>query len=135
MRENPRGPLAIADAQIKEETGRDSDDWYFLLDAWGARGQTHRAIVDHLQTIYGLGDDWANTMAVRYEFARGLQHQLSIPADLIAATLFKPQARLKLEEMDAAQQRHVIATIDAPPDAQQRRARIAAIVQQLLETE
>ena len=45
MANQGRGPLAMSDELITEETGRSSDDWYVMLDAWGAPKKGHRATV------------------------------------------------------------------------------------------
>ncbi len=93
MQQKQRGPLGIADEDVLNETGRSSDDWYFLLDAWGAPQKGHAAIVEQLRDIYNLGEDWAGVLAIRYECARDLQAKTSTPADLIAALMIRPTER------------------------------------------
>ena len=69
---NPgRGPLAMPDDLIAEETGRPSEDWYVMLDAWGAPQKGHRATVAELENVFGLRERWAYVVAIRYEAAPG----------------------------------------------------------------
>lgn len=131
MQQRGRGPLAITDEQVIEETRRSSEDWYVLLDAWGARQHSHAEIAGHLRSIYGLDDNWSNTLAVRYAHARNLQQTTSVPGDLIAAMILKPAARERFEALPAAAQRTLINRLDASLDARDRRRRIQEIVAEL----
>lgn len=103
MRELPRGPLAIPDEVIELETGRNTEAWCILLDASGARGFTHTQLLEHLEQIYGLEPRWASIIAVRYEVARGIEREVNVPADLVAALFFKPAARRKFEQLSRAE--------------------------------
>ena len=82
MEMRSRSPLGLPDEVIREETGRMSEAWYILLDAWGAPEKGHVATVRHLEEVHGLAERWANTIAIRYEDARNLQETTSVPADL-----------------------------------------------------
>lgn len=131
MRELPRGPLAIPDEVIELETGRNTEAWCILLDASGARGFTHAQLLEHLEQIYGLEPRWASTIAVRYEVARGIEREVNVPADLVAALFFKPAARRKFEQLSRAEQRSLVAWLDQAVDAQERKARIETLLERL----
>ncbi len=124
VHEQPRGPLAIPDEVIHFETGRFSAQWFFLLDASGAREFSHAHLVDHLERIYALETRWASTVALRYEAARGIDREATVPADLVAAMIFKAAARRRFEQLSRPEQRSLLAWLDAAADAQERTARI-----------
>lgn len=131
MSTHARGPLAIPDEQIVDETGRSSADWAVLLDAWGAPEKGHTATVAELQTVFGLGERWAHIVAIRYEAARGLQGQSSVPADLVTALILKPTLRIRFEQMDVAEQRAISRWIEAAEDKPTRTQRVQETVRQL----
>jgi len=68
-------PLATSDAEIRRRTGRGWEEWFDLLDAWGAADRSHREIarwVAEQQGIVPLA--WnAQAVASSYERARGLR--------------------------------------------------------------
>lgn len=131
MHDLPRGPLAIPDEVIELETGRKSEAWYILLDAGGARSFSHAQLLEHLERIYGLEPRWASTIAVRYEAARGIEREVNVPADLVAALFFKAAARRKFEQLSRADQRSLITWLDEAEDAQERKARIESLIERL----
>lgn len=131
MHEQPRGPLAIPDDVIQAETGRDTVSWGILLDASGAPGFSHAQLIAHLQDIYGLDARWAGTVAVRYEAARGIEREVTVPADLVAAMIFRSSARLRFEQMARSEQRNLIFWIDQAADAKERNARMDALIERL----
>jgi hypothetical protein len=67
--------LATSDAKIRQRTGRGWEEWFDLLDDWGAAGRTHREIarwVAEQQGVVPLA--WnAQAIAGSYERARGLR--------------------------------------------------------------
>ncbi len=132
MDSSSRGPLGMPEDAVVEETGRGSEAWFALLDAWGANEKGHIARVQHLQEIYGLSERWANTVAIRYEAARDLQEESSVPADLISAMILKAAARIRFESLPPVEQRSIIHWIEAADDPQERRERIRATVAQLM---
>lgn len=131
MQPKQRGPLGIADDDVLSETGRSSDDWYFLLDAWGAPQKGHAAIVEQLRDIYSLGEDWAGVLAIRYECARDLQAKTSTPADLIAALMIRPAERARYDALSYEEQWAAISWIENSPDRDERRRRIQTTVSEL----
>ena len=131
MEMKSRGPLGMPEEAVVEETGRASEDWYVLLDAWGAPEKGHVAIVQHLQEVFGLSDRWANTIAIRYEAARDLQEESSVPADLISAMILKPAARVAFESLPSSAQRNLVDYIENGDEPADRRDRISDVVIQL----
>ncbi len=131
MQDQARGPLALTDDVIRAETGRDSESWYIMLDAGGARQLSHGQIVELLADVYGLEDRWAGIMAVRYEAARAIDREVAVPADLVAAMLFKSAARVRFEQLPQPEQRSLIFWIDEAADNSERRARIGELIERL----
>jgi uncharacterized protein DUF4287 len=58
---------------VRRATGRDRDEWFALLDAWGAGGRPYREIADWLMGEHGVSRWWAQKLIVEYEEARGLR--------------------------------------------------------------
>lgn len=58
---------------VRRATGRDRDEWFGLLDAWGAAGRPYREIADWLTDKHDLSSWWAQKLIVEYEQARGLR--------------------------------------------------------------
>mgnify|MGYP005837929053 CR=1 FL=1 len=131
MHEQPRGPLAIPDEVIQVETGRTTEAWNILLDATDARSFSHAQLIEHLESIYGLETRWANTVAIRYETARGIDREVNVPADLVAAMLFKAAARQRFELLTRAEQRNLLAWLDEAANAKERKARIQDLLNRL----
>lgn len=131
MHEQPRGPLAIPDEVIQFETGRTTEDWNIMLDASDARTFSHAQLIDHLETIYGLETRWASTVAIRYETACGIDREVNVPADLVAAMIFKTAARQRFEQLALAEQRSLLAWLGAAADAQERKMRIQELLDRL----
>jgi hypothetical protein len=67
--------LSTSDETIRERTGRGWEEWFELLDEWGAPGRTHREIARWLAEQQGLHPLAWNVQAVAgsYERARGLR--------------------------------------------------------------
>lgn len=66
-----------SDDAVRDATGRSWDEWFELLDRWGARDRKHGDIARHLVDEHGVGGWWAQSVTVAYERARGmrLKHQ------------------------------------------------------------
>ena len=58
---------------VQRATGRDRDEWFALLDEWGAPGRRYRDIAEWLTSAHGLSRWWAQKLIVEYEQARGLR--------------------------------------------------------------
>ncbi|MFE9657164.1 hypothetical protein [Micromonospora sp. NPDC006431] len=63
----------VSDAVLRERTGRAWDDWFRLLDEWGAVERGHTEIARWLVTTHDVPGWWAQTVTVGYEQARGLR--------------------------------------------------------------
>ena len=67
--------LATSDAAIRERTGRGWEEWFDLLDDWGAADRTHRETARFLADLQGLHPLAWNVQAIvgSYERTRGLR--------------------------------------------------------------
>src|SRR6266511_3058285 len=72
---NERPVLATSDEAIRRRTGRGWEEWFDLLDAWGAAERPHREIARWVAEQQGVEPlAWgAQAVAVSYERARGLR--------------------------------------------------------------
>ncbi|MDQ4025861.1 MAG: DUF4287 domain-containing protein [Actinomycetota bacterium] len=73
-----RTPRTIAAHRPAEEavvsaTGRPTEEWFGLLDAWGATGRTHTEIARWLVDEQGVDGWWAQSLTVSYEQERGMR--------------------------------------------------------------
>lgn len=70
-----RRVLATSDAEIRRRTGRGWEEWFDLLDEWGAPERSHREIARWLAEQQGIDPlAWnAQAIANSYELARGLR--------------------------------------------------------------
>ena len=68
-------PLATSDAAIRQRTGRGWEEWFDLLDAWGAAVRSHRDIARWVAEQLGIDPLAWNSQAIAgsYERARGLR--------------------------------------------------------------
>jgi uncharacterized protein YndB with AHSA1/START domain len=62
-----------SDEVIRSNTGREWDQWFALLDAWGAVERPHPEIARWLNQEHGVPGWWAQGVTVAYEQARGLR--------------------------------------------------------------
>ena len=67
--------LATSDDEIRRRTGRGWEEWFGLLDEWGAGERSHREIARWLAEQQGIEPLAWNAQAVAgsYELARGLR--------------------------------------------------------------
>jgi uncharacterized protein YndB with AHSA1/START domain len=89
--ERPR--LATSDENIRARTGRGWEEWFDLLDEWGAADRTHREVARWLAEQQGAVPLAWNVQAVvgSYELARGLR-QVGEHDDGFMATVSKTVA-------------------------------------------
>nr|WP_042178209.1 DUF4287 domain-containing protein [Kibdelosporangium sp. MJ126-NF4]CEL13048.1 hypothetical protein [Kibdelosporangium sp. MJ126-NF4]CTQ98735.1 hypothetical protein [Kibdelosporangium sp. MJ126-NF4] len=59
--------------RTRRAAGRDYEEWFALLDQWGAPGRPFREIADWLENEHALSAWWAQKLIVEYEQARGLR--------------------------------------------------------------
>src|SRR5215211_1691864 len=62
-----------SDDVVRANTGRTWDEWFALLDGWGAVDRPHPEIARWLNGEHGVPGWWAQGVTVAYERARGLR--------------------------------------------------------------
>jgi uncharacterized protein YndB with AHSA1/START domain len=68
------GPtLTMSDEAIRRRTGRGWEEWFDLLDEWGATQRSHKDAARWLREEQGSGGWNAQAIVVSYERARGLR--------------------------------------------------------------
>ena len=65
--------LTMSDDAIRERTGRGWEDWFDLLDEWGATERSHKEIATWLREQHDTGGWNSQSITVSYERARGLR--------------------------------------------------------------
>ena len=60
-------------AALKRTSGRDYDEWFRLLDMWGASKREYREIASWLTTEYGMSNWWAQKVTIEYQEFKGLR--------------------------------------------------------------
>ena len=73
MTEKKPGFRRIGDQAVLARTGKGWEEWYAILDAWAAGEKGHTQTVRHLREDYEIGPWWAQAVAIRYEWERGLR--------------------------------------------------------------
>ncbi|MDK1476359.1 hypothetical protein QNO07_23580 [Streptomyces sp. 549] len=63
----------LPEEAVRERTGRPADEWFALLDAWGAAVRTHTEIAHRLVEVHQVDGWWAQSITVAYEQSRGLR--------------------------------------------------------------
>ena len=63
----------MTDASIRTGTGKTWDQWFRILDDWGATQRTHRDIARWLHDEQGVPGWWSQTVTVGYERVRGMR--------------------------------------------------------------
>lgn len=64
---------SVSDAKVVESTGKSLQDWYRVLDDWGAKEKTHKEIAAYLYDEHGVTGWYAQSITVEYERERGLR--------------------------------------------------------------
>ncbi len=67
------GEQAISEEAVRSKTGKVWEEWFALLDAWGAAEKGHTRTAKHLVDAHAVSPWWAQTITVRYEQERGLR--------------------------------------------------------------
>ena len=60
-----------AESGVRRGTGREREDWFEVLDAWGGAAQPYGEIAGWLRDEHGLSAWWAQKLTVEYQQARG----------------------------------------------------------------
>jgi uncharacterized protein YndB with AHSA1/START domain len=69
----PGAKRPYSDDVLQANTGRTWDEWFALLDRWGAADRRHPEIARWLNEEQGVDGWWAQGVTVGYEQARGLR--------------------------------------------------------------
>jgi hypothetical protein len=70
--------LGQTDANVRENTGKGWQEWFRILDAWGAKQHKHGDVVGYLMEQQGVPGWWAQSLTTGYERSRGIRakHQM-----------------------------------------------------------
>ncbi len=102
----------MADDRIRAGSGKTWDEWFRILDDWGATERPHRDIATWLREEQGVPGWWAQSVTVGYERARGMrarnqttrgfevsvQRTMRAPADRVSGSV--TQARVRNRWLD-----------------------------------
>jgi hypothetical protein len=69
----PGVDLGKSNESILRGSGKSWDEWFAILDAWGATKRAHTEIARHVQEDHGVSGWWAQTVTVGYERGRGMR--------------------------------------------------------------
>lgn len=97
----------VSDPKVGEATGRSWDQWFSILDRWGAADKKHRDVAKFLVEQHDVGTWWAQSITVGYERARGMrlkyQHAdgfsvsatktIAVPVDVLFDAFVNPRSR------------------------------------------
>ncbi len=74
----PPDAYLVAEASMRRATGKGHEEWFAILDAWGATAHTHTEIARWLGETQGVPSWWTQNVTVSYERARGMRarHQM-----------------------------------------------------------
>ena len=67
------GEGAIGDEAVGNRTGKNWNQWFSILDKWGAMEKGHKAMAEYLHTKHAVSPWWSQTVTIRYERERGLR--------------------------------------------------------------
>ncbi|MDQ3660410.1 MAG: hypothetical protein M3454_04985 [Actinomycetota bacterium] len=65
--------LGKSEEAIKRGSGKTWDEWFAILDEWGATKRTHGEIARHVHEEHDVSGWWAQTVTVGYERGRGMR--------------------------------------------------------------
>jgi hypothetical protein len=97
--------LPVSDEAVRSNTGRGWDEWFAILDAWGATQRRHPEIARWLGDEHGVAPWWRQSVTVGYERSRGMRavHQVSGGFSIAAnRTVAVPATALASAFTDAA---------------------------------
>ena len=69
----PEWEARISAEKVRDRTGRTWNEWFALLDEWGAAEREHHEIAAWLGAEHAVAGWWAQGITVEYEKARGLR--------------------------------------------------------------
>ena len=79
----------ISDEAVRKRTGRGWDEWFALLDSWGATGLSHAGIARRIVAECGTDEWWAQSITVGYEQARDMRKPGQVSDGTFAASASK----------------------------------------------
>ena len=79
----------VSETSIRKGTGRGWDDWFRILDAWGATDHDHTEIARYLSAEHGVGGWWSQSVTVGYERARGMRARNQRPGERFEVSVSK----------------------------------------------
>jgi len=65
--------LGKSDETIKRGSGKSWDEWFAILDGWGAATRSHGEIARYVNEEHEVAGWWAQTVTVGYERGRGMR--------------------------------------------------------------
>jgi len=125
------GPQGFSDKTIIAKTGKTTDEWHAILDGWDAPSKGHPAIARYLEHEHGLSGWWAQTVTVRYEYARGLRKDAVVPDDLQALLDDNSHARERFARLTAGHRREYIEWIVLAKRPETRFRRLTTTIERL----
>jgi uncharacterized protein YndB with AHSA1/START domain len=69
----PETEALVSDEAMIRATGKSHEQWFAILDAWGATERKHAEIARWLAEVQGTPPWWTQNITVAYERARGLR--------------------------------------------------------------
>jgi hypothetical protein len=81
--------LGQTDAQVRQNTGKGWQEWFRILDAWGAKERKHGDIVRYLLEEQGVSGWWAQSITVGYERSRGRRVKYQTAAGFFQVSVSK----------------------------------------------
>jgi len=75
MASSKPGSRSIGDAAVRERTGKGWDEWFAVLDAYGAPGAGATGRARHLRQEYGVPPWWSHAVTSRWEWERGIRRE------------------------------------------------------------
>ena len=104
----PAPEYTVSSEAMVRGSGRNHEEWFALLDAWGATERRHTDIATWLRETHGVGGWWAQSITVDYERARGMRarHQMGAGFSVSATRTVNADAeRLLAAFTDASRRR------------------------------
>jgi len=63
----------IGDEAVRAKTNKVWQDWFEILDKYGAQKEGHTQAAKYLREKHRLSNWWAQAVTIRYEWERGLR--------------------------------------------------------------
>ncbi|MGH2752097.1 MAG: hypothetical protein ACRDK3_14675 [Actinomycetota bacterium] len=76
----PSVDLGQSDETLKRGSGKSWDEWFAILDSWGATARTHTEIARFVREEHDVSGWWAQSVTVGYERGRGMRRAHERPS-------------------------------------------------------